>query len=64
MGAAIAAPGRIRLHLSHIPWSSIDSAVGTGKAIEVTIKVTIKLSNASGKPLFASLRADTVQWAL
>jgi hypothetical protein len=60
MGAAIAAPGRIRLHLSHIPWSSIDSAVGTGKAIEVTIK----LSNASGKPLFASLRADTVQWAL
>jgi hypothetical protein len=60
MGAAIAAPGRIKLHLSHIPWSSIDSAVGTGKAI----KVTIKLSNASGKPLFASLRADTVQWAL
>jgi hypothetical protein len=59
-GAVIAAPGRIKLHLSHIPWSSIESVVGAGKPI----KVTLALSNSSGKPLFASFRADTAQWAL
>jgi hypothetical protein len=59
-GTAIAAPGRIKLHLSHIPWSSIESVVDAGKPI----KVTLALSNASGKPVFASIRANTAQWAL
>ena len=59
-GAAIGSPGRIKLHLSHIPWSSIESAVGAGKPI----RVTLAISNAHRKLIFASVRADTAQWAL
>ena len=59
-GTAIASPGRIKLHLSHIPWSSIESVVGAGKPI----KVTLALSSANGKLRFASLRADTANWSL
>ena len=59
-GTAIASPGRIKLHLSHIPWSSIESAVGAGKPI----KVTLALSSANGKLRFASIRADTANWSL
>lgn len=59
-GAAIAAPGRIKLHLNHIPWQSIQRAVRAGEPL----KVTLALSGARGQPLFASIRADVAQWEL
>ncbi len=58
-GAAVASPGRIKLHLSHIPWSSIESVVSAGKPI----RVTLALCSANGKPRFASVRADSAKWS-
>ena len=51
-GVFTAAPGRIKVHLSQIPWSRIDTAVRTGKPI----KLTFPISKPDGKLVFASVR--------
>jgi hypothetical protein len=57
--AVVAIPGRIKLHLSQISWSSVESAARAG----TPIKVTFRLRNAAGKPVFASVRAGA-HWEL
>lgn len=52
--------GRIKLHLNHIKWSSVEKADGAGKPI----RVTLALTNAKGKPVMASVRPDVAKWEL
>jgi hypothetical protein len=54
-GAYSAAPGRIKVHLSLIPWSRVETAVRTGKPI----KLTFPISKSDGKLVFASVRVDS-----
>ena len=58
-GTVCAMPGRIKLHLSQIPWNRVESAVNAGKPI----RVTLALCNAKGKPVFASVR-EGLHWDL
>ncbi|MEJ0007954.1 MAG: DUF5990 family protein [Steroidobacteraceae bacterium] len=57
-GAVVAYPGRIKLHLSHLPWSRIEAAASARKPIMVTLALT----NAKGKPVYASVREGVAQW--
>jgi len=52
--------GRIKLHLSHIKWEDIEKAVARKKPI----KVTLPLTDAKGKLVLASVRANAAQWSL
>jgi Family of unknown function (DUF5990) len=50
--------GRVKVHLNHITWTQVEKAIARKRPI----KVTIPLTNAKGKPVFASVRANTAQW--
>jgi hypothetical protein len=50
--------GRIKLHLNHIKWRSVEKAVGGSKPI----RVTLALTNSKGKPVMASVRPDVAKW--
>jgi uncharacterized protein DUF5990 len=52
--------GRIKLHLNHIQWRSVEKAAGETKPI----RVTLALTNAKGKPVMASVRPDVAKWEL
>jgi hypothetical protein len=52
--------GRVKLHLNHIKWASVEKAAGGKK----DIRVTLALTNAKGKPVMASVRPDVVKWEL
>jgi len=52
--------GRVKLHLNHIKWASVEKAGGGKKAI----RVTLDLTNAKGKPVMASVRPDVAKWEL
>jgi hypothetical protein len=52
--------GRVKVHLNHIEWTQVEAAAARKKSI----KVTIALTNAKGKPVFASVRADAARWEL
>jgi hypothetical protein len=52
--------GRIKLHLNHIEYADAQKAAARKKPI----KVTLKLSNEKGKPVFASVRANQATWQL
>jgi Family of unknown function (DUF5990) len=54
-GVFSAAPGRIKVHLSQIRWSHVETAVRAGKSI----KLTVAISKADGKLVFASVRVDS-----
>jgi hypothetical protein len=54
-GVFSAAPGRIKVHLSQIPWSRVDTAVRSGKPI----KLKFAISRSDGKLVFASVRVDS-----
>jgi hypothetical protein len=59
-GVPVAQLGRVKLHLNHITWAHVEKALARSKPV----KVTIPLTNAKGKPVFASVRADACQWEL
>jgi hypothetical protein len=52
--------GRIKVHLNHIGWTHVEKAAAQKKSI----KVTLALTSAKGKPVFASVRADAAKWEL
>jgi hypothetical protein len=52
--------GRIKLHLNHIRWASVEKAAERSKPI----RVTLALTNANGNPVLASLRPDMAKWKL
>jgi hypothetical protein len=52
--------GRIKLHLNHIKWRSVEKAAAGRKPI----RVTLALTNAKGKPVMASVRPDVAKWEL
>ena len=54
-GAFSAAPGRIKVHLSQIPWSRVETAARTGKPI----KLSFPISKRDGKLVFASVSAGS-----
>lgn len=49
---------RAKIHLSHLPWSQVEEATGSGKSLTVTLSLTDKC----GGPLCGSLRGDNVRW--
>ena len=51
-------PGRIKLHLNHIDWAHAERAAANDKPI----KVTLELTGAKGKPVFASVRPGAARW--
>ena len=56
----VASPGRVKLHLNHIEWAHVEKAVIKKKAL----KVTLQLTTAKGRPVFASVRANAALWEL
>jgi len=52
--------GRIKLHLNHIGWEDIENAGARKK----TLRVTLPLTKAKGKPVLASVRPDAARWSL
>jgi hypothetical protein len=50
--------GRIKLHLNHIKWAAVEKAAEGNKPI----RVRLSLTNATGKPVMASVRPDVAQW--
>ena len=52
--------GRVKLHLNHIKWTSVEKAASRKKLI----RVTLALTNAKGKPVMASVRPDVAKWEL
>ena len=50
----------VKLHLNHIKWTAVEKAVARKKPI----RVTIALTSAKGKPVFASVRPDVAKWEL
>jgi len=58
--AAVAALGRIKIPLGHITWQHVEKAAARGKPL----KVTVALTNAQGKPVFATVKADAAKWQL
>jgi hypothetical protein len=52
--------GRVKLHLNHIQWASVEKAADAKKPIWVTLALT----NAKGKPVMASVRPDVAKWEL
>jgi hypothetical protein len=54
--------GRIKLHLNHIKWATVEKTVGGKKP--KPIRVTLDLTNAKGKPVMASVRPDAAKWEL
>ena len=52
--------GRVKLHLNHIEWASVEYSAGGKKPI----RVTLALTNAKGKPVMASVRPDVAKWEL
>lgn len=59
-GAPPVSFGRIKLHLNHLDWKSVQKAA----AAKRPIKVTVELLNAKGQPVFASVRPDVAKWEL
>lgn len=52
--------GRIKIHLNHIKWATVEKAAGAKKPI----RVTLALTGAKGKPVMASVRPDVAKWEL
>ena len=50
--------GRIKLHLNHIDWTHAERASANDKPS----KVTLELTGAKGKPVFASVRPGAATW--
>jgi hypothetical protein len=49
---------RAKIHLSHLPWSQVEEAIGAGRPLTVTLSLTDKV----GGPRCGSLRGDQVGW--
>jgi uncharacterized protein DUF5990 len=58
--AAVAALGRIKISLGHILWPQVEKVLARGKPL----KVTVALTNAQGKPVFGTVKADASKWQL
>jgi uncharacterized protein DUF5990 len=58
--AAVAALGRIKISLGHITWQQVEKAAARGKPL----KVGVALTNAQGKPVFGTVKADAAKWQL
>jgi hypothetical protein len=52
--------GRIKLHLNHIRWTTVEKAAKANKPI----RVKLALTNAKGGPVMASVRPDVAKWVL
>lgn len=52
--------GRIKLHLNHLPWASVEKAA----AGKLPIRATLSLTDGKGKPVMASVRPPAAQWQL
>jgi len=52
--------GRIKLHLNHLHWRSVQKAATGNKPI----RVRLALTNAKGNPVMASVRPDVAKWEL
>jgi hypothetical protein len=52
--------GRIKLHLNHITWASVEKAAVGNKPI----RVQLSLTNAKGNPVVASVRPNVAKWEL
>jgi hypothetical protein len=52
--------GRIKVHLNHIRWTSVEKAAAGKKPI----RVTLVLTDAKGKPVMASVRPGAAKWEL
>jgi hypothetical protein len=59
-GIPVRMVGRIKLHLNHIPWTSVQKAAGS----KTPMRVTLILTDARNKPVMASIRTDRAQWQL
>ncbi|HZF30174.1 MAG TPA: DUF5990 family protein [Gammaproteobacteria bacterium] len=57
-GVPVQRPGRIKLHLNHIDWTHAERAA----ANDMPIRVTLELTGAKGKPVFASVRPGAARW--
>lgn len=51
---------RIKLQLNHIKWTDVQKALTRKKPI----KVTVSLTDAKGKPVVATVRANLAKWEL
>ena len=58
--ALVARLGRIKILLNHIEWADVERALARAKPI----KVTLALTDAKGRPVFASIRPDRATWEL
>ncbi len=56
----VAGVGRIKIQLNHLKWADVEKAASRKKPI----RVSLELTNAKGKPVFASVRADAARWEL
>jgi hypothetical protein len=52
--------GRIKLHLNHIKWASVEKAAVENKPI----RVRLSLTSAKGNPVVASVRPNVARWEL
>ena len=50
--------GRIKLHLNHLEWATVEKAA----RLNNPIRVRLSLTNAKGLPLMASVRPNVAQW--
>jgi hypothetical protein len=50
--------GRSKIHLSHLSWTQVEEAVGSGQALSVAVS----LSDKQEKPRFGTIRGDEVRW--
>jgi len=52
--------GRVKVHLNHIEWASLEKAVERNKPL----KVTLELTQDDGKIVYASVRPGAAKWEL
>jgi len=52
--------GRAKIHLKELAWHPVERAISTGEPIEATIR----LSDKTGGPLYASLKGEQITWAI
>ncbi len=50
--------GRVKIHLSALSWAAVATAIAGGTPIEALITMT----DATGKPIYASVRKENITW--
>jgi hypothetical protein len=50
--------GRAKIHLSHLSWTQVEEAVGSGRGLSVAVSLT----DEQGRPRTGSIRGDDQRW--